>query len=499
MTTPALRLRGVTKRFGDLVANHDVDLDVARGEVHVLLGENGAGKSTLMNVAFGHVRPDSGSIEIHGEAVDLRSPADAIERGMGMVHQHFTLVSTFTVAENVLLGASGRTRRFDRAELIREIDALGARVGVPVAAGARVADLPVDERQRVEILKALQHDAQILILDEPTSLLGARQITTLLGIIDRLRADGRGIVLVTHKLAEVVEIADRVTVLRQGRIVDTMQRGSFDSAALARAMTGQDLGRLLGNRAGAIGTGAALECRQLAVAAPSSGPALQPLDLVLREGEILGVAGVEGNGQRALVDGITGHCTSGTLQLGGADVTSCSIRQLRQRGVGIVPEDRRGAGLVPDMTTTENLFLVELLSAKRSRRPVSWSTLVERARTLLEEYGIRPADPHARVSTLSGGNQQKLVLARELSREPAFLLADNPSWGLDVGAVDFVHRQLLAARTRGTAIVLISHDLDELLALSDRLIVLYRGAVLHETERAEADLDRIAMAMAGST
>ena len=499
---PALALRGICKQFGAVVANDSIDLEVRAGEVHVVLGENGAGKSTLMNIAFGHMQPDAGRIEIEGRTTRLASPADAIARGIGMVHQHFALVPTFTVAENVVLGSrSARAGKLDRREIADEVSEVSARFGVPVDPSAVVRDLPVDERQRVEILKALYRDARILILDEPTALLGARQIAVLLEIIDRLRADGRAIVLVTHKLGEVMEIADRVSVVRRGRKQVELPRGEFDQQVLAKAMTGQLIADEISRSSGRDEPEVVLECRDLTVPEPSSGPPVKGLSLRVRSGEVLGIAGVEGNGQRALIDGLTGSARcEGAIRLDGEDIANAPPRRLRRCGMSIIPEDRQGRGLVPDMTLAENLALVDLLSAPPGDGPrlVSWRQIRAEARELLEAFDVRPPDPDLAASALSGGNQQKVVLARELSRRPRLVVADNPTWGLDVGAIGYVHRRLVAARNDGAAIVLVSHDLDELMKLSDRIIVVYRGEISLEAPRAEASLDDIGLAMAGA-
>ena len=499
---PALALRGICKQFGAVVANDSIDLEVRAGEVHVVLGENGAGKSTLMNIAFGHMQPDAGQIEIEGRTARLASPADAIARGIGMVHQHFALVPTFTVAENVVLGSRpARAGKLDRREIADEVSEVSARFGVPVDPSAVVRDLPVDERQRVEILKALYRDARILILDEPTALLGARQIAVLLEIIDRLRNDGRAIVLVTHKLGEVMEIADRVSVVRRGRKQVELARGEFDQQVLAKAMTGQLIVDEISRSAGRGEPEVVLECRGLTVPEPSSGPPVRGLSLRVRSGEVLGIAGVEGNGQRALIDGLTGSARcEGAIRLDGEDIANAPPRRLRRCGMSIIPEDRQGRGLVPDMTLAENLALVDLLAAPPGDGPrlVSWRQIRAEARELLEAFDVRPPDPDLAASALSGGNQQKVVLARELSRRPRLVVADNPTWGLDVGAIGYVHRRLVAARNDGAAIVLVSHDLDELMKLSDRIIVVYRGEISLEAPRAEASLDDIGLAMAGA-
>ncbi|MFH1331269.1 MAG: ABC transporter ATP-binding protein, partial [Actinomycetota bacterium] len=480
------------------------DLDLRQGEIHVLLGENGAGKTTLMNILFGHVPSDSGEIRVRGERVEIRSPADAIDLGIGMVHQHFSLVPTFTVAQNVVLGLERVTNlRLRISDIEDRVRWRADELAMPIDPTVIVGDLPVELQQRVEIIKALYRGGTILILDEPTALLGPAQIANLLGILSVLRERGYSIVLVTHKLAEVMEVADRVTVLRRGRRVHQAVRGSFDERSLAMAMTGQEFEAVSSAEAGE-GTGAepVLEAGHLSMdrIEESHGSVLDDLSFSLRPGEILGIAGVEGNGQRELVEALTGlrKVKSGQILLGGVDITHAEPAERRGRGLGVIPEDRHGLGLVLDMTLAENLMVTEIPQGTHSRWGLlRWKDIRSRARQILEEYDVRPPDPQLKVASLSGGNQQKVVLAREMSRQPAVLIADNPTWGLDVGAIDYVHRRLLDMRARGGAVLLITLDLDELLQLSDRILVLYRGRGVLEQSRAEMAQDELALAMTG--
>lgn len=504
--TPAVEMRGITKTFGDTVANEGVDFVLGKGEIHVLLGENGAGKTTLMNILFGHIAPDAGEILVDGAAVHISSPHDAIGLGVGMVHQHFSLVPSFTVAENVMLGvATIGDLVIDNSEIARAVAARAEELHMPIDPSVAVVDLPVDLQQRVEIVKAMYRGARVLIMDEPTSLLGPTQIANLLQILSDLRGSGHSIILVTHKLAEVMEVADRVTVLRRGKVVTSMARGEFDERSLARAMTGQDRERLP-ERAQATsgsGTGPLLTIRGLTV--PSThghGIAVDGLSLEVRPGEILGVAGVEGNGQRELVDALIGLMSpsSGSIAIDGVDVTQSAPVDRRSAGLGAIPEDRQGLGLVLDMTLAENLAISELAGGGyRSRGVIDWKRVHDDAARLLAEYDVRPPDPDAKAGSLSGGNQQKVVLARELARQPKVLVADNPTWGLDVGAIDYVHRRLLEMRDRGGAILLLTLDLEELYKLSDRVLVVYRGKMMLESAAATLDEDDLAMAMAGRT
>ncbi len=503
-TRPVVELRGITKIFGETVANENVDFTLRRGEIHVLLGENGAGKTTLMNILFGHLQPDGGEILIDGTPVPIHSPHDAISKGVGMVHQHFSLVPSFTVAENVMLGV-GKVRDLviDDSEIEAAVAARAEELHMPIDASMEVVDLPVDLQQRVEIIKAMYRGARVLIMDEPTSLLGPTQIENLLGILSDLRGSGHSIILVTHKLAEVMEVADRVTVLRRGKNVASMSRGDFDERSLARAMTGQERERLPERARIESKDSPLLTIRDLTVASTHGhGLAIEALSLQVMPGEILGIAGVEGNGQRELVDALIGLTdpTSGRVEVDGVDITSTAPVHRRTAGLGAIPEDRQGLGLVLDMTLAENLAITELASGGyRHRGVIDWARVRADAERLLSEYDVRPPDPDVRAGSLSGGNQQKVVLARELARNPKVLVADNPTWGLDVGAIDYVHRRLLEMRARGGAILLLTLDLEELYKLSDRVAVVYRGKVMLESPASTLDEDDLAMAMAGRT
>jgi len=500
---PIVEMRSISKVFGDTVANNSIDFDVRAGEIHVLLGENGAGKTTLMNILFGHMRPDAGTILLRGQAVDIQSPSDAIANGIGMVHQHFSLVPSFTVAENVMLGVRKASNPVLRDhEIEAAVASRSGRLQMPIDASALVEELPVDLQQRVEIVKAMYRDATVLILDEPTSLLGPTQISNLLGILSNLRDLGHSIILVTHKLAEVVEVADRVTVLRRGSRVSSMERGQFDERSLARAMTGQDREKLPERASiGENGKAPSLIINELTVqAGRGDAPAIDGLSLSVYPGEILGIAGVEGNGQRELVDTLMGinPAASGSVAVSGQDVTTANPAARRAAGLGVIPEDRQGLGLVLDMTLAENIALADVAVGKfRRRGVVQWDEIRDHARRLLEEYDVRPPDPDVRAGSLSGGNQQKVVLARELSSNPTVLVADNPTWGLDVGAIDYVHLRLLRMRDEGGAILLITLDLEELYKLADRIAVIYRGKLMLVSPASQVDDGDLAMAMAG--
>jgi ABC-type uncharacterized transport system ATPase subunit len=494
-------MRGITKIYGTTVANDGVDFELRPGEIHALLGENGAGKTTLMSILFGLVPPDEGEILIDDEVVNFSSPRDALERGIGMVHQQFMLVQRFTVAENVTLGSvSSWNMTFRRADIEHAVQKTAERYSLAVRANDRIRDMPIDAQQRVEILKLLYRGAEMLILDEPTSFLGPAQIAGLFSTLKDLRASGHAIVIVTHKLREVMEIADRVTVLKLGRNISVAERGNFDERSLAIAMTGRQIEELP-PRTKIYDDTALFRVRDLVAHGASALNAVHGVSFDVHPGEILGVAGVEGNGQRELVDAIAGviKVESGQVFVDDLDLTGASPNQLHDAGVSVIPEDRRGWGLIPDMTLAENLAVAAIPAGRFSRYGLlRWRSVRSHARELLEEYDVRPADPDMRCNSLSGGNQQKLVLARELSRDPRVLIAAHPTHGLDVGATEYVHRRVLEVRERGSAVVLVSHDLDELLELSDRIMVLYRGQVYYEAPVNEVSIDLVAMAMAGT-
>jgi ABC-type uncharacterized transport system ATPase subunit len=488
--------------YGSTVANDGAELDLAPGEIHAVLGENGAGKTTLMNVLFGMVKPDGGTITLDDEEVEFAAPSDALSRGIGMVHQHFMLVQDFTVAENVVLGSVSPWNMSLRPRQVeRDVEEAAERLHMNIDPRRRIRDLPIDTQQRVEIFKLLYRGARILILDEPTSSLGPAQIAALFATLKELAATGRSVVIVTHKLSEVMEIADRVTVLRHGRTVKTVEHGSYDERLLARLMTGQELRELPVGRTRSEDHEPILRVTDLLVHTRERERAVDGVTFDVHPGEIVGVAGVEGNGQRELVDALTGvtRIAEGRLLLGGEDITARSPLELRKLGVSGIPEDRQGWGLVLDMTVAENLALSDVPAGRFARRGLLQPRAIrEHARKLLEEYDVRPPDPDVPVISLSGGNQQKVVLARELSRDLRVLIAANPTQGVDVGATEYVHRKLLEARDRGAGIVLVSIDLDELLKLCDRIICVYRGKIAYHSTAAEVSMDDLSMAMAGT-
>jgi simple sugar transport system ATP-binding protein len=493
-------MRGITKRFPGVVANDHVDLDLRKGEVHALLGENGAGKSTLMNILYGLYKPDEGEILSRGQNVSFHSAKNAIDRGIGMVHQHFMLIPVMTVAENIVLATEPTTAGvlLDYDEAVKRVRDISERFGLAVNPTARVENISVGQEQRVEILKALYRGAEILILDEPTAVLTPQEAGELFGIIRSLQAEGTSIIFISHKLNEVLEIADRITVLRRGKKIDTVPREGATESGLAKMMVGREVLLRVEKKAAEPGD-ALLEVRDLQVNDDRGLAVVQNVSFVVRAGEIVGIAGVEGNGQSELIEAITGlrRAEGGEIAVAGQVMAHASARKMLDAGVGHIPEDRQRRGLVLEFTIAENIALHDYCYPPDSR----WGwlfprRLVERARNLIREFDVRGGGPNTRAGALSGGNQQKVVAAREVARDPKVLIAAQPTRGLDVGAIEFLHRRLIEERDEGRAILLVSLELDEVMSLSDRLLVMYEGRVVGE-HGADASEEEIGLEMLG--
>jgi simple sugar transport system ATP-binding protein len=501
MSAPSsfLTLRNITKAFPGVVANDRVTLEVRAGEVHALLGENGAGKTTLMNILYGIYQPDAGEILVRGQPVRIRSPRDAIAQGIGMVPQHFLLVRRHTVAENVALGLPGAAALFPARTVAPRIAELGERYGLAVDPRAHVMELSVSEQQRVEILKALLRGAQILVLDEPTSVLTPQEARGLFAVLRRMKAEGHAVIFITHKLDEVMAVADRVTVLRRGRVVETVPIAQADMRSLARMMVGRDI-EFRRTKSGVPSAEEALAVVDLWAHGDRGLPALKSVSLEVRRGEILGIAGVAGNGQRELVEVITGlrPAAQGRVRALGRDVTNRSARHVHEAGVAHIPEERVRMGIVSGMSVGENLVLNRYRYPPFSRGPVLDGRAVTRfAERMIAEYEIVTPGPQTPARLLSGGNIQRLILARELSGSPGLIVAAHPTFGLDVSATEQIQTLLLRRRAEGAGVLLVSEDLEEILAISDRIAVLYEGRIVGIVQAAAADRERIGLMMAG--
>jgi simple sugar transport system ATP-binding protein len=507
---PVLEARGVVKRFPGVLANDHVDFTLERGEVHALLGENGAGKSTLMNVLYGLYRPDEGQILVNGQPVRFRDPNDAIARGIGMVHQHFMLIPVFNVAENITLGVEstarglnflGRLARLDTKGPAQRIRDLSTQYGLEVDPTARVGDLPVGTQQRVEIIKALYRKADILILDEPTAVLTPQETDDLFVTIRSLTEKGVSVVFISHKLNEVLEIADRISVMHLGKMVGTVLPKDATQASLAEMMVGRKV-ILQVDKDEAHPGADVLRVEQLQVKDDRNHMVVDGVDLALRAGEIVGIAGVQGNGQTELVEALTGlrPAAAGKVSLLGRDVTHARPRQITEAGVGHIPEDRQKFGLVLQYSLADNLVLSTYYRAPFARGLVlNFDAIEQRANSLIHEFDIRTPSATVAADTLSGGNKQKVILARELSRPIKLVIAAQPTRGLDVGSIEFVHNRLVQARDQGAAVLVVSAELDEILSLSDRVAVMYKGKIIAVLPIAEATRERVGLLMAGVT
>jgi simple sugar transport system ATP-binding protein len=495
-----LEMRGIRKEFPGVIANDDVSFDVRRGEVHALLGENGAGKSTLMNILYGLYRPDGGEIRLNGKPVSFASARDAIQAGIGMVHQHFMLIPVMTVAENIVLGTEPVRHGIllDEASADRRVSDMAKTFRFEVDPDALVEDIGVGQQQRVEIMKALYRNADILILDEPTGVLTPQEATDLFEILRTLQREGLSIIFISHKLNEVLEIADRITVLRRGKTIETVPRAGATEESLARAMVGREVLLRVEKKPAQPGD-VLLSVRELHVRDDRQIEKVRGVSLDVRAGEIVGIAGVDGNGQTELIDALTGlqRFESGTVTIAGHELTRARAREALDAGIGHIPEDRQRRGLVLEFSIAENIALHDYATPPEARW--GWifpNRMVQRAKALIREFDIRGGGPFTRAGGLSGGNQQKLVAAREISRDPSVLIAAQPTRGLDVGAIEYLHRRLVTERDEGRAILLVSLELDEILSLSDRILVLYEGQIVAE-HTGEVAEDQIGLEMLG--
>lgn len=499
--TPVLELRNITKRFPGVLANDHIDLILEEGEIHALLGENGAGKTTLMNILYGLYQPDEGEVIVRGEKIEVHSPNDAIAAGVGMVHQHFMLIPVFTVTENVMLGEEdtrgpGVLDRASAADRIREIS---EQFRLEVDPDAYVKDLPVGVQQRVEIIKLLYRQADILVLDEPTAVLTPQEADELFGIMRSLADQGRSIIFITHKLREVLEVADRITVIRQGQVVGTITPEQADRGKLAEMMVGREVQLEVEKSETELGE-VVLSVEDLVVLDDRDQVALDGVSFQVRAGEVLGVAGVQGNGQTELVQAVAGlrDPSEGRVELLGEDITHSDPRRITELGVAHVPEDRQKDGLVLSFPVADNLVMNTYYRAPFARGiQLQHAAIVETAEERIEEFDIRTPDALTPTVLLSGGNQQKVIVAREFSRPIKLLVASQPTRGLDVGSVEYIHTRMLEKRAEGTAVLLVSPELDEIMQLSDRIAVLYRGQIVAIVDGREATKEQVGLLMAG--
>jgi ABC-type uncharacterized transport system ATPase subunit len=494
-----LEMRGIRKEFPGVVANDDVSLDVQRGEVHALLGENGAGKSTLMNILYGLYHPDAGEIRLNGKPVSFGSASDAIHSGIGMVHQHFMLIPVMTVAENIVLGIEpSNGLLLDERGAEQRVRELSKQYGLAVDPGALVSDITVGQQQRVEILKALYRGADLLILDEPTAVLTPQEAEELFQIVRSLQADGKSIVFISHKLGEVLEIADRITVLRRGKTIETVPREGATEESLARAMVGRDVLLRVEKPPAQVGD-VLLDVEDLWVQDDRGIEKVRGMSFQVHAGEIVGIAGVDGNGQTELIEALTGlrRAEKGGIRVGGRELHHASARGSLDAGLGHIPEDRQRRGLVLEFSIAENVALHDYAEPPDSKW--GWlfpGRLVDRAKGLIKEFDVRGGGPFTPAGALSGGNQQKLVAAREIARDPKALIAAQPTRGLDVGAIEYLHRRIVSERDEGRAILLVSLELEEIFSLSDRILVIYEGEIVGEHE-GEVSEEQIGFEMVG--
>lgn len=475
-----IEMREITKVFGEFVANDKINLELRKGEIHALLGENGAGKSTLMNMLAGLLEPTSGEIVVNGQVVKLDSPSKAASLGIGMVHQHFMLVEAFTVAENIILGSElTQNGVLDIARATREINELSERYGLAVDPSAKVADISVGAQQRVEILKTLYRGADILIFDEPTAVLTPSEIDELMAIMKNLVKEGKSIILITHKLDEIRAVSDRVTVIRRGKSIETVEIAGATNADLAEMMVGRSVSFKTVKQAPQPKE-VVLSIKDLVVNENRGVPAVKNLSLDVRAGEIVGIAGIDGNGQSELIQAITGlrKIESGSVELKGQSIVGLHPRQITELSVGHVPEDRHRDGLVLEMMISENIALQTYYKEPLSKKGIlNYTNIIDYAKKLMQEFDVRAASEIVPASALSGGNQQKAIIAREIDRNPDLLIVSQPTRGLDVGAIEYIHKRLIQERDNGKAVLVVSFELDEILNVSDRIAVIHDGKI----------------------
>ncbi len=499
--TPVVELKQITKRFPGIVANDSISIKLHKGEIHALLGENGAGKSTLMNILFGLYQPDEGTIEMGGNPVQIDSPNKAIDLGIGMVHQHFKLVQPFTVTENIVLGSEPRKGlKINYKKAAAEVQRLSEQYGLQVNPNAKIEDISVGMQQRVEIIKTLYRGADILIFDEPTAVLTPQEISELLDIMKRLVAEGKSIILITHKLKEIMQIADTVTIIRRGKVIDTVKTSETTPNELAEKMVGRRVSFKVDKKLAQPGQ-TVLEMNKVISKNKDGIHVLNELNLQVKAGEILGIAGVDGNGQSELIEALTGlrKVDSGSIRLLGTELANQPPRKISEAGVSHIPEDRHKHGLVLDFSMSENMVLETYYQAPYSKNGFLNKDAIEKqAKSLIEKFDVRTPDIHTKARSLSGGNQQKAIIAREIDKNPDLLIAAQPTRGLDVGAIEFVQKQLIAQRDQGKAVLLISFELDEIMNVSDRIAVIYEGKIVGEVLPEETNDQELGLMMAGS-
>ncbi|SNM66651.1 ABC transporter ATP-binding protein [Streptococcus pneumoniae] len=495
-----IEMRDITKVFGGFVANDKINMHLRKGEIHALLGENGAGKSTLMNMLAGLLEPTSGEIAVNGQVVNLDSPSKAASLGIGMVHQHFMLVEAFTVAENIILGSElTKNGVLDIAGASKEIKALSERYGLAVDPSAKVADISVGAQQRVEILKTLYRGADILIFDEPTAVLTPSEIDELMAIMKNLVKEGKSIILITHKLDEIRAVSDRVTVIRRGKSIETVEIAGATNADLAEMMVGRSVSFKTEKKASKPKE-VVLSIKDLVVNENRGVPAVKNLSLDVRAGEIVGIAGIDGNGQSELIQAITGlrKVESGSIELKGDSIVGLHPRQITELSVGHVPEDRHRDGLILEMMISENIALQTYYKEPHSKNGIlNYSNITSYAKKLMEEFDVRAASELVPAAALSGGNQQKAIIAREIDRDPDLLIVSQPTRGLDVGAIEYIHKRLIEERDNGKAVLVVSFELDEILNVSDRIAVIHDGKIQGIVSPETTNKQELGVLMAG--